>query len=114
MRCLGSAENGHRHPTPTNVPITRLIAGGAQQSGAGQTGPAGSVEKDPKRPSRPLSLDFNDHLDLNSIIEWKSRHSRRQSVRAFQSSGRKHPPLNRKSVYYLWLVTKIVGRVDHP
>jgi len=69
---------------------------------------------DPKRPSRSQSLDLNDHLDFNGIIERKPRHP---YGRACMLSNRLAENIHHqigKSVYHLWLVTKIVGRVDHP
>jgi hypothetical protein len=79
-----------------------------------QASPAGSVANGPKRPSRSQSLDLNDHLDFNGIIERKPRHP---YGRACMLSNRLAENIHHqigKSVYHLWLVTKIVGRVDHP
>src|SRR5215471_12530011 len=68
---------------------------------------------DPKRLSRSVSLNLDDHLDFNRIVEGKCRHPYGRACVLSRLAEHVHHQIG-KSVYYLWLVTKIIGGVDHP
>src|SRR5215469_10551032 len=74
---------------------------------------ARSAGFDPKRLSRSVSLNLDDHLDFNGIVEGKSRHPYGRACVLSRLAEHVHHQIG-KSVYYLWLVTKIIGGVDHP